>query len=58
MKLELCCKDILDEWNDGNITLHEDGSIEWMDMGDGIRYCPFCGERFCYEVSIKNEGKP
>ena len=55
MKLEICCKDMLEEWNNGNIELHEDGYIEWMDMGD-IRFCPFCGEKFDYEVTIKNKG--
>lgn len=55
MKLEICCKDMLEEWNNGNIELHEDGYIEWMDMGD-IRFCPFCGEKFAYELTIKNKG--
>lgn len=58
MKMELCCKKMLDEWNVGNFTIHYDGSIEWMDIGDDLKYCPFCGERFCYEVSIKNEEEP
>lgn len=57
MRLEICCQKMLDEWNAGNINLCEDGAVEWMDMGDGIKFCPFCGERFDYEVTIKNKVK-
>ena len=55
MRLEICCKDMLEEWNNGNINLCENGEVEWMDMGD-VRFCPFCGEKFDYEITIKNKG--
>lgn len=55
MKIELCCKKILEEWNMGNFTVYHDGSVEWSDLGDDIKYCPFCGERLQYDVIIKNE---
>lgn len=55
MKVEICCKEMLEEWNLGNLYV-ENGLVTFDGLSE-IKFCPYCGEKFETEVIIKNKVK-
>lgn len=57
MKVEICCQKLLEQWEEGELYVGENGQLYWDTIREDIRYCPFCGEPLENEIVVKNKVK-